>query len=942
MTATLKPGAATASRSSSSSRPSTRRLLGGRVACNICYTMRLVTLLLFAVAAYSQPTAFTIDTFAGGDLLGDGGPATNSQLGQPRDVVVAATGEVFFSDFEQHRVRRIAQDGTISTFAGTGEAGFSGDGGPAAQAMLNFPLGLALDAQGNLYIADQDNQRVRCVTPDGTISTVIGNGTPRLRGDGGAAADAEVNSPGAVAVDDAGNLYIADTNNQRIRKIAGGVVTTIVGSGDTGFGSGGFEGDGGPATQARLNNPRGVAVNTAGDVFVADSDNNRIRRIAADGTISTFAGTGVFGSSGNGGPAVQAELINPNGLAIDGDGNLYFAGRSTNVVRRIRAADGVIEAVAGGGQPGFGGDNGPATLARLDSPSGVGVAPDGSVHIADSSNRRLRRIMSGTITTFAGRTPGGGDGGPATEAPLDVPLGLFASAAGQVFVADVGDHTVRRVATDGTISTIAGTGSSGRSAENAPARQSQLNMPADVVADASGRVFIADTNNARVALVDQAGTLSTFAAGPIQAPAGMALDVAGNLIVADRGAATVWRVDPAGQPTALIGGPAAAQGALADPADVAVGPDGAVYVTDFGARRVFRMSPDGALTTIAGDGGDRLQGVNGPAVAASLPTPQAVEVDANGNVYVADQIAFQVYVIGAGGLLQPIAGNAGEGFSGDSGPALAAMLNRPVGLALGANGAIYIADSQNSRVRRLTPASISINQGGVISAASFAGGAVAPAQIVSIFGVQLASATAAATAQPLPTELAGTRVEVTDSQGVTRRSALFFVAGSQINCEIPPETAIGPARITAFSGSSSASLDITVQGSLPGLFAANARGRGVAAAAAVRIDGVGVQTTIEPVDRSASPFIGRPIDLGPDTDQVVLLLFGTGIRGFQTVEVRVGGEAQQVLGVAPSPEFVGLDQVNVLLSRSLIGRGVVNIELTIDGIVANVVTVTIQ
>ena len=904
--------------------------------------MRLATLLLFAVAAHAQPTDFTIDTFAGGDLLGDGGQATNAQLGQPRDLVVTGAGEVLFSDSERHRIRRIARDGTISTFAGTGEAGFSGDGGPAAQAMLNFPLGLALDAQGNLYIADQDNQRVRRVAADGTISTVIGNGTPRLSGDGGAAANAEVDSPGAVAVDGAGNLYIADTNNHRIRKIAGGVVTTIAGSGGAGFGSGGFDGDGGPAAQARLDTPRGVAVNAAGEVFIADSDNNRIRRVAADGTISTFAGTGVFGFSGDGGLAVEAELINPNGLALDGDGNLYIAGRSAAVVRRIRAADGVIETVAGMGRAGFAGDNGPATQALLDSPSGVAVDAGGSVYVADSSNRRIRRITNGTITTVAGRGPRSGDGGPATQSPLDIPLGLFASASGELFIADVADHSVRRIRADGTIDTIAGTGSAGRSEENMPARQSQLNMPADVVADASGRVFIADANNARIALVDQAGTLSTFAAGPIRSPAGMALDAAGNLIVADRGAAIVWLIDPAGKATALIGETEPAHGVLTDPADVAVGPDGSVYVADFGARQVIRRTPDDTLTTIAGDGGGQLQGVNGPAVAASLPTPQAVEVDASGNVYVADQIAFQVYVIGAGGLLQPIAGNASQGFSGDGGPALAAMLDRPLGLALGANGSIFISDSQNSRVRRLTAAPISVNQGGVISAASFVGGAVAPAQIVSIFGIQLASAAAAATQQPLPTELAGTRVEVTDSQGVTRRSALFFVAGNQINCEIPPETAVGPARITVVNASGSASLDITVQGSLPGLFAANAAGRGVAAVAAVRVDGAGVRTTIDPVDRSVTPLVGRPIDLGPETDQVVLLLFGTGIRGFQTIQVRIGGEAQQVLGVAPSPEFVGLDQVNVLLSRSLIGRGVVNIELTIDGIAANIVTVTIQ
>jgi streptogramin lyase len=291
----------------------------------------------------------------------------------------------------------------ITTVAGNGTLGYSGDGGPATQAELNIPHGVALGPDGTLYIAD--NVVVRRVAPDGIITTVAGNGTSGYSGDGGPATQAELNSPIGVAVGPDGSLYIADWGNNRIRRVGpDGVITTVAG--------GGIGGDGGPATQAALFEPSAVAVGPDGSLYIPDR--NRIRRVGPDGIITTVAGGASQGYSGDGGPATLAELSFPSGVAIGPDGSLYIAD-GNNRIRRV-GPDGVITTVAGNGTIGFSGDGGPATQAELGTPFGVAVGPDGLLYIADFRNHRIRRVgADGIITTVAGDGTGGfsGDGGPA-------------------------------------------------------------------------------------------------------------------------------------------------------------------------------------------------------------------------------------------------------------------------------------------------------------------------------------------------------------------------------------------------------------------------------------------------------------------------------------------------------------------------------------------------
>jgi streptogramin lyase len=331
----------------------------------------------------------------------------------------------------------------ISTVAGDGTYGGGGDGGPATQAELSTPIGIAVGPDGSLYIADTNNERVRRVGPDGVISTVAGNGTRGYGGDGGPATQAQLDTPEHVVVGPDGSLYIGDLGNNRIRRVGpDGVITTVVGTGRSGYG-----GDGGPATQAQLGGaPVYLAVGPDGSLYLDDSGNYAIRRVAADGIITTVVGNGKFGGGGDGGPAQQAQLAYPTGIAFGPDGSLYIIDGSR--VRRV-GPDGIITTVAGSNNSGYGGDGGPALKATLNQPDGLVVGADGSLYIADTNNERVRRVgPDGVITTVAGTgTRGfGGDGGPATQAQLDTPSAVAVAADGGLYIADTNNNRVRRVA----------------------------------------------------------------------------------------------------------------------------------------------------------------------------------------------------------------------------------------------------------------------------------------------------------------------------------------------------------------------------------------------------------------------------------------------------------------------------------------------------------------
>ena len=378
----------------------------------------------------------SIATAAGNGTLsfgGDGGQGNLAELYFPQGVAVGADGSVYFADTNNNVVRKVTPGGVISTIAGNGTAGSSGDGGAGASAQLNSPEGVAVDASGNVYIADSGNNRVRKVTPSGTISTFAGNGTAGSTGDGSAAASAELYAPFGLTLDAAGNLYITEFTGDRVRKVSAstGVISTVAGDG-----IGGYTGDGGPAVNAELDAPKGLAVDASGNIYIADSVNNVVRRVTPAGAISTAVGTGGSGFAGDLGPASAAQLNNPTGLAMDSAGNLYITDGSTRV-RRV-FPDGIILTIAGNGTRGYSGDGGAATSAQLSGPAGIAVASTGALYVADSGNNAIRLLTPlpppltiGAVTNSASNLPGAvspgevvtiyGSGlGPATLATMQI------------------------------------------------------------------------------------------------------------------------------------------------------------------------------------------------------------------------------------------------------------------------------------------------------------------------------------------------------------------------------------------------------------------------------------------------------------------------------------------------------------------------------------------
>jgi sugar lactone lactonase YvrE len=495
---------------------------------------------------------------------GDGGPATNAGVPYPVDVAVDATGNLYISGYNpgynNHRIRRVGTNGIITVVAGTGTAGYSGDGGPATNAMLNYPQGLAVDAAGNLFIAE--SKRIRRVGTNGIITTVAGNGTNGFTGDGGlatnttvpcwgvaasadgsffvadyatarirkvdangiittvagnasqnstyagngcAALNARLNYPAAVAVDPAGNLFITDGGNLRVRRVdTNQIITTVAGNGLEGF-----AGDGGPAIEAKLYEPGGLAANAAGHLFIADSRNYCVRIVSPEGLITTVAGRGSH-TPYDGIVATNAQLDNPDSVTLDATGNLVFS--DYNTIRKL-CTNGLLTRLAGTGYTGYAGDGGVATLAMLYSPSGVAVDPAGNVFITDTGNQRIRRVDSnGVITTVAGKGTYGyaGDGGTATNAQFYNPGGLAVNAAGDLFIADSLNHRIRKVDAQGVITTVAGNGTNGYVGDGGSAIQAKISMPTGLALDAAGNLFIADYGNHRIRKVSPFASLPTL------------------------------------------------------------------------------------------------------------------------------------------------------------------------------------------------------------------------------------------------------------------------------------------------------------------------------------------------------------------------------------------------------------------------------------------------
>ncbi len=622
-------------------------------------------LLLAAVGAIA-PVAiaqYIISTIAGG-VLPNGVPGTSVSLSFMNGVAVDAGGSIYIVSSLQNRIFKVSTNGAFSTVAGTGSMGFSGDNGPAANAQLSLPQAIALDNAGNLYIADAGNYRVRKVS-GGVITTVAGNGAPGFSGDGGAATAAQFSGLYAIAVDSSGNLFISANN--RVRKVSGGIITTVAGNGTYGF-----SGDGGLATAAQITVATGLVVDSSGNLFIVDGNNYRVRKVTS-GVINTIAGTGTYGSSGDGGPAISAQLTNSAAIAIDSAGNLYIG--DGNRVRKVTS--GTITTVAGGGfgcpqQTDSVGDGCPAASAFLGSASGVTLDSSGNLYISDSGSYRIRKVAAGVISTVGGNGfyQSSGDGGLSSNSQFS-PQGLAVQSPGNVYITDPRSYRIRK-SSGGLITTAAGTGACCYNGENLAATSAFVNA-SGVAVDNAGNLYTAE--NTRVRKIS-GGTIATIAGNGFPGYSG------------DNGPATSARV-------------AGAQ-------KVAVDNSGNVYIADLTNKRVRKIS-GGVITTVAGGG----PADGATATSTSAAKPPAIAVDGSGNVYFPSPSDHRVYKVSTAGILTIVAGNGSSGFSGDGGSPITAQLNDPYGVAVNNAGtAIYISDRNTNRVRLVSGGTIITIAGG--------------------------------------------------------------------------------------------------------------------------------------------------------------------------------------------------------------------------------------
>lgn len=346
----------------------------------------IITSSLFLTTLYCQ-VIVTVAGNGGTGYSGNGGPATAAEFWEPQGVAVDASGNLYIGDYIDCVVRIVNTSGIISNFAGNHTNGFSGDGGPATAAELGTVVGIYIDASGNTLIADANNDRIRMVNTSGIITTIAGNGTPGYSGNGGPASAAELSQPYDIIKDNTGNLYICDHNNHCIREVNTlGIIATIAGNGTYGY-----NGDGGPATAAQLYYPEGITLDKSGNLIIADFYNSRVRMVNSSGIISTIAGTGAGASTGDGGPATAAGVFGPAKPIVDTAGNIYVSEFSDNEIRKINTS-GIISTIAGVSTYGYYGDGGYATAAELFQPFGICLDATGNIYIADMNNRRVREI----------------------------------------------------------------------------------------------------------------------------------------------------------------------------------------------------------------------------------------------------------------------------------------------------------------------------------------------------------------------------------------------------------------------------------------------------------------------------------------------------------------------------------------------------------------------
>ena len=692
----------------------------------ISYTAILA--FLFASTGFGQSSI--IQTLAGGGVPAstNGGPyqATSASLGYVSGVAVFG-GNVYMTLQAYSIVVKMDALGNLSLVAGNGTAGFTGDSGAATSAQLNNPWGIAFDGSGNLYIADSGNNCIRKVSPSGTITTLTlsGGGTIPLL------------SPTGVAVDTSGNVYIADTGNNVVRRWSNGQAIIVAGVPN----GGGLVQPSGVATATALllssalsdGMGTGITVDMSGNLYIADYGYNAIRKVTNGALTTPFYQQAT---------ATQPGLA-PTSVAVDAAGDIFFSSWGFNVVGEVNAAGTTVTVFAGNYNYGDTGDGGPAASATFNTPAAVALDPSGNIYIADYYNYVVREVASGIINTVAGSNQGYvGDNGPATSAILFDPTYTAMGPAGELYIVDSYHNTVRKIV-NGVITTVAGTGAPGYIGDGGPATSAQLNFPWGVAVDSAGNLYISDSGNHVIRKISGgiittvAGVYGTYGyscdnctatSSELYYPSGLALDGAGNLYIADYlnnrirevSNGTITTVAGNGIGGYSVDNVAPTTAELYYPSDVKLDANGNLYIADTG-NNLIRIVAGGVINTLAGNPTTRAGTFNGdgPATSAQINAPSGIALDAMGNLYIADTDNSLIRKV-SGGVMTTIAGNGIPAYAGDGGPPTSASLNYPAGVSVGPAGQIYIADAGNNLIRAtnlvctfsVTPTSIQASPAG--------------------------------------------------------------------------------------------------------------------------------------------------------------------------------------------------------------------------------------
>ncbi len=666
----------------------------------------------------------TVTTIAGSPgLTGstDHTPASGAQarFGLVEGAAKDSAGNVFIADHSNHTIRKLATDGTVTTFAGMAGLPGSTDGTGSA-ARFRGPAQIAIDSSDNIYVADYLNHTIRKIEANGDVTTLAGSaGYTGTTDDTGSAA--RFNNPHGIAVDSSGNVYVGDRYNHSIRKItSGGTVSTLAGLSGT---SGTADGAG---TAARFNQPLGISVDSSGNLYVADWGNHTLRKVTSTGVVTTIAGSAGLAGSADGSP-VAAKFFRPHGMDMDSSNNLYIADNPSHTIRKV-TPDGIVTTLAGSAGL-SGATNGVGSAARFYEPVDVAVGNADNLYIADNMNHCIRKVSpTGTVSTFAGTCGSAGylDHATGTSAKFRNPVGIEADASNNLYVAEDQNHTIRKITTGGVVTTIAGaagiSGSSDSGAGGAvPAR---FNYPHGITMDDNGKLFIADNTNHTIRTMDDNGVIATFAgtagengstnntgsAASFDFPQAVAKSSNGSLFVTDWTKHLIRKISPAAVVTTFAGtgssGTADGTGTSASfnrPVGIYVNSSDEIYVVDHYNHCIRKITQAGVVTTFAG-----LCGTSGSAdgtAAARFNYPYMISGDSTGNLYVTDEYNHTVRKISSDGVVSTLAGSAGSAGYIDGGIILG-KFNTPTGVVTDSSGNIFVADTANKVIRKVTPAGV--------------------------------------------------------------------------------------------------------------------------------------------------------------------------------------------------------------------------------------------